>query len=265
MAIYRIDSDEFLGNNKTLFEVVMLADGSGNIINSFAQSSNINLAAGLIDGYSHINKFGYMGTDQNGTATIWDNNSVSDLYPYPSSANTITATSSSGTDAGKTVEVQGLDENYNLVTEELTIAGAASSAQFTRVFRAIFTSAGSNAGKISINHDGTAIAAILVGNGQTLMAVYTIPAGKTGYLVKYHGSMDKQNVDVKHQLFARIIGDGAFNIKGQWGTQGGNSVNYDYAVPLKFTEKTDIEARMTTNGNCGGGATFDIVLVDNEI
>ena len=264
MAIYRIDSDEFLGNNKTLFEVVMLADGSGNIINSFAQSSNINLSAGLIDGYSHINKFGYMGTDQNGTATIWDNNAVTSLYPWPTTANTITVTSSSGTDAGKTVEVQGLDENYNAATEELTIAGSASNTSFIRVFRAIVTGNGvTNVGKISVNHEGTAIAAILAGNGQTLMSVYTIPAGKTGYLVKFQGSMDKQNVDVKHKLFARPY-NGAFNIKGQWGIQGGNSVNYDYPVPLKFTEKTDIESRMTTGGNCGGGSIFDLVLVDNE-
>ena len=67
--------------------------------------------------------------------------------------------------------------------------------------------------------------------------------------------------DAKQNLFAREFG-GAFNLKGQWGTQGGNSVNYDYPVPLEFTEKTDIKIDVTTGAAVGCGAIFDLVLVD---
>ena len=36
-----------------------------------------------------------------------------------------------------------------------------------------------------------------------------------------------------------------------------------YAVPLVFTEKTDIKIDIAAGGTVGAGATFDIILVDN--
>ena len=74
--------------------------------------------------------------------------------------------------------------------------------------------------------------------------------------------MDKSNAPVIFKFFARPFG-GAFNLKGQWGTQGGNSVNYDYPVPLVFTEKTDLRVDVVTGGTVGNGAIFDLILVDN--
>lgn len=249
-----------LGNNEDIYEVQMLADQDGNIINSFGAASNVPIAAGLIGGYSHINKFGYTGTDQNGTATVWDANSTTAIYPYPA-AGVVTMSSTSGDDTGDTVEIQGLDGDYNQVTEEVNI-GSTGTTTFSRIFRARMTSV-TNVGTVTVNQGGSLAAQIRAGNGQTLMAVYTIPAGKTGYLLKIQGSMDKQNAPVVFKLFARPFGNG-FNIKGQWGSQGGNSINYDYPVPLVFPEKTDIRVDVTTGGTCGNGATFDILLVDNN-
>ena len=61
MAMWNIDTQEYLANNKTLFEAFQIADKDGNIINTFGAASNIPIAAGLVDGYSHINKFGFTG------------------------------------------------------------------------------------------------------------------------------------------------------------------------------------------------------------
>jgi hypothetical protein len=119
-----------------------------------------------------------------------------------------------------------------------------------------------NTTDISVSINGTVVAKILDGNGQTLMSVYTIPAGKTGYLMQIMGTMDKANAPVKFKLFARPFGNG-FNLKGQFGTQGGNPVSYNYSVPLVFTEKTDIKVNVETAGAVGCGATFDLILVDN--
>lgn len=249
-----------VGNNSHIYEVVMLSDKDGNIINSFGSASNIPIAAGEVDGYSHINKFGYTGTDQNGTATVWDANNTTAIYPYPA-AGVVTMTSTAGGDTGAEVEIQGLDGDYNAVVENVNI-GSTGAVTFSRIFRARMTSV-SNAGDVTINQGGNLAAKILTGNGQTLMAVYTIPAGKTGYLLKFQGSMDKQNAPVKFKLFARPFGNG-FNLKGQWGSQGGNSVDYDYPVPLVFAEKTDLRVDVVTGGTCGNGAIFDLILVDNN-
>jgi hypothetical protein len=243
MAIWNKDSQSYLANNKTLFEAVVVAPF---------------VSAGLPVGQEHINKFGYTGTDVNGTATVWDGCGTTAQYPYPSSG-VVAITSSSGTDTGETVEVQGLDGDYNQVTEDINV-GSTGATTFSRIFRARMKDA-TNVGIITINQGGSLAAQILAGNGQTLMAVYTIPAGKTGYLLKFQGSADKSTA-VQFKLFARPFGD-AFNLKGQWGTQGGNVVTYDYPIPLSFTEKTDIKIDVTTAANCGCGGIFDLLLVDN--
>lgn len=222
----------------------------------YLQNEGIWIARGEIKNTSHINKFGFTGTDVNGTATVYDANGTTALYPYPSDG---VVSITSGANSGAAVEVQGLDATYRPVTENINI-GSTGSVTFSRVFRARMVDT-LNTANVVINVGGNLAATILANNGQTLMAVYTVPAGKTAYLVKFQGSMDKQNASVKFKLFARPSG-GAFNLKGQWGTQGGNSVNYDYPVPLEFTEKTDLKVDVTTGAAVGCGAIFDLVLVD---
>ena len=264
MAQFRKDQHRYMRDGDTLFEVVMLGDKDGNIINSFGAASNIPISAGEVDGYGHINKFGYTGTDKNGYCTIWDYNGTVAVYPYITTPSTVAVTSTAN--AGATVEVQGLDENYLEAVEEITIGGPASQTQFIRVFRAKLVDE-INTAHVAITRtsDSVVVAQIRENNGQTLMAVYTIPAGKTGYLTKFQGTMDKVNAPVKFKLFARPYNNGsAYNLKGQFGSQGGNPVTYDYSVPLKFEEKTDLKADVDTGGTVGCGAIFDIILVDNE-
>ena len=54
-------------------------------------------------------------------------------YPWPSTAGVASVASSSN--AGATVEIQGLDENYNLQTVNATIESS-TTEQFIRIFRA---------------------------------------------------------------------------------------------------------------------------------
>ena len=98
-------------DNKTLFEAFLLADKDGNIINSFGVASNIPIAAGLVDGYGHINKFG--ATDGDVTAgTIWDGNDGSIAYPYP--ANGLVSVSSATVFAETDYVVSDVGNAYNI-------------------------------------------------------------------------------------------------------------------------------------------------------
>ena len=260
MAQWNKINQGFLSNNKTLFEVNMLADQDGNPINSFGAASNIPIASGAVTGHSHINKFGYSDSILN-LSTIWDGQNI---YTYSTSAGAVTVASSSTDDAGAVIEVQGLDASYHLVTQDITIDGTGAT-NLIRVFRARVKTPASgetcNVGDISVNIGGQLRAKILAGKGQTLMAVYTVPAGKTGYLLNLTTSVDK-NVDVIYKLLARPIDDGGFNIKGQFGTFG-TPIDHNYPIPLVFPEKTDIEVQADAGSACGGGATFDLILVDN--
>ena len=261
MAIWNKLTQAFLPGNKTLFEAFMLADKDGNIINSFGASSNIPISAGLVDGYGHINKFG--ATDGDVTAgTIWDGNSGTAVYPYP--ADSVVAISSTQ-NSGAAVLVEGLDANFESISETINI-GSTGSTVFSRIFRARMVDT-NNDKDVSLTMGGTVAAKILEDQAQTLMCVYTVPAGKTGYLMNMQMGSDKSstNASTQYSLRARDTDDGnIFQIKGINYAAGGQNVVHEYPVPLRFEEKTDIRIDVVAAGSGQTfAATLDIMLVDN--
>jgi hypothetical protein len=257
MAQFHTDQQEY-HNNWNLFDVVMLADKDGNILSTSGSASNIPIAAGSVGGYAHINKFGYSDVFKSTPVTVWDDASI---YAYPSIA-TVAAVSGNATDTGALINIQGLDENGVPVAEDVLV-GASSTTLFKRVFRAKLMEHPSlevNDDDITVTVDAKSAAIIKAGKGQTLMALYTIPAGKTGYLLKFQGTVDKANNAIFY-IITKVNG-GVVNTKGQFGTFG-VPVTYDYPVPLVFEEGTDVEVRVVGDSTMSGGAIFDLILVDN--
>lgn len=226
----------------------------------------IQIAVGNVKNTSHINKFGYNSSVGSSYETITDlgTNNLPTSAAVVSVVSASTADTSAGTGA-RTVEIQGLDADYNLKTETVTMNGqtaVTTTATFIRVFRMRVATAGTgevNAGNITASISSSDVARINADEGQTLMAVYTVPANKTAYLVKFQGSLSK-NQEAQFQLRARES-SGAWNVKGLWGTFAA-SVNYDYPVPLKFEEKTDIQIRAKAGATSEIGAIFDLILID---
>ena len=253
------------------YDVVVNANSNGDVctinnplpVVNVGSSNNIDLAAGLLTGHSHINKFGFNPAVGTGFEIVSDQSVVA--QPYPTTAVTISLISSATTnDAGLNISIQGLDANYAIQEETVTLNAGGSfttTNTYLRVFRAIVNS--TNQGNITIqyNTDPTSIADVIPSDaGQTLMAVYTVPAGKTAYLIKFQGNVEKDTGTI-FRLRCRPFG-GQFSVKGQYGTFG-SSVTYDYPVPLVMTEKTDIEIQVKANGTTGAGAIFDLILIDN--
>jgi hypothetical protein len=227
---------------------------------SVGSSNNIDLAAGLLTGYSHINKFGATDGDITG-GTVWDGNSAAVTYPYPS--NSVVAVASTA-NSGANVYIEGLDASYNLQNETVAI-GSSGTKTFSRIFRAYMVAVNNDA-DVTLSLDGTVAAKIIEDLGQTLMAVYTVPAGKTGYLFGLTFSSDKASVNsaMTYTLRAKEITDGGvFRIKGIFYSAGGQTFDHRYPVPLKLNEKTDIKVDCVAAQSATVSATFDIVLVDN--
>ena len=228
-------------------------------VSQYLEHLGIQIASGLVINTSHINKFGFNPACSDSLETIWDEGG---LYNYIETPGPATVTGDAR-DTGAVVSVQGLDENYDAVTESVTLGGT-TTANFIRVFRARLESHPSedvNSRDITVTVDGSVRATILRDKGQTLMALYTIPRRTTGYLVKFQGSIDR-NKEMIFKLFSRHIDNGVFNLKGQFGSFG-TPITYDYPVPLLFKEKTDIEVRAIAGGHAGAGAIFDLILVRN--
>ena len=278
MAQWRIDNQEYLEHNKTIFEVVNLADEDGNIINSFAAASNIVISAGDLTGYSAINKFGRNPNIGGAPETIW---MYGGRYVYLTSPSTVYAHSAdtedsvSGTGA-RTVTIQGLDGNYESIEETVTVrSGVATTAQFLRVFRAFVVTSGStgtNEGNIIISTGAAGTGTVLAdigtigtgttyGLGQTQLALYTIPADKTGYLTAWNIGVGSYNDAVTVTLLSREF-NSAFRTRDIMDVPGGSHVR-NYSVPIKLPAKTDVEIIGIASTGTNISSSFDIILVDN--
>ena len=264
MAIWNTNKKRYISNNGKLFEAVMVADQDGNIINTFGAASNVIIAAGGLAGYTGVHKYGAVfGTALATFSTVWTaaNTAGTALYNWGHSAGTLSVVSTSGSDVTD-VTIQGLDADYNFVEETLTLTGTTpvvGATSFARVNRAFMNTA-TNVGKIQASIGGVVVTEIGADYGQTLQCFYTIPAGKTGYMTNINASASKnQSTDLF--LFQRPFG-GAFRVASTLSlNQASQSI--EFSVPLKFTEKTDIDLRVQGSSNATISADFSIILVDN--
>lgn len=217
-----------------------------------------------IDGgkWSSIHKFGSNGGLSGSEETIW---SAGGFYPWAALAapQVLFVSSVEPADDG-TVTIQGLDQDWALLEETVSLAGSPSEINtintFRRVYRAFYTGA-THTGLITIrtlSHAGTIVAQIDVGKAQTLMTVYTIPVGCVGYLVGYTSGVGKlDNADVF--LYTGVNGQN-FRIKSEMSVY--QSVQHQpFTIPLQFGEKTDIDFRAKgTTGNSICTLNYDLVL-----
>ena len=229
-----------------------------------------------------IEKFGAnlsVGAD---LETIWE---AGGIYEYLTTASVVSAvsdeagdTAPSGTGA-RTIELQGLDSNYNTITETISTGGTGggtpSTQQFLRISRALVKTAGStgtNEGNIQILAGSTEIISIGTrgtginkeGFGQSQTSVYTIPAGKTGYLTQWSVGSSVYNSGVQAYFNVSEPDDGIIlKIKDIMFLN--NFSIKDYKVPLEITEKSDVEVRAYSELPSGVpvSTTYNIILVDN--
>ena len=227
----------------------------------------LQVSRGLIDGHKRVFKFGYNGLIQNVEETIWD---VGGLYAYPSSAVTMTATSSSGaTDSGIEVTIQGVDTNYAELSETVTLNAsgtATTTGSFLRVYRAFVSGSTASAGNITIANGGTTYAYVSAADQQTLMALWTVPAGYTAYLFQIDTTAFtiQNNKVATIRMLTREL-NGVFRTQNKFDLFEG-SYHQDITCPQPIPEKTDIEFRAiadSSNADLRVAATFDIIYIQD--
>ena len=227
------------------------------------------VSSGYISDHSFIHKFGAVPSmAQNTTGTVWDVNDT--VYPWSAfdTAGVINIDRADAGDANKIVTVVGLDSDYLPATENITLTNASNNTGtvlWQRVFRAFISDGETNIGNIDIQRNSTTVARITATKGQTLMAVYTVPAGKTGYL--YKGTCSAQAAaDGTGNMYVRYFGQSSFRVGHSFEVAGvGGQYVYDFTFPIPIPEKSDIDVRITTRTNNGRyTAAFDLLIVDND-
>jgi hypothetical protein len=255
-------------NNGTFVNVLTTQDGNLTISDN---SSGLAIAKGDVTGHTFISKFGQNeDVDTGAFEDIWDGGGT---YNYPAD-DTAPITHIYSTDASDTepIEVQGLDIDGNQVTQTKTLTGTTVVALDTALWRVFRMKNQGTSNLVGITHASdsgkvVSYSQIINGNNQTLMALYTIPTGKTGYLVAGSASLVglTRAYSVDGHMYMRPFG-GVFQLKHTFGlsSDGSSTFQHFYKIPLPMSEKTDIRVSAISSASNGVvNATFDIVLVDN--
>lgn len=226
-------------------------------------------------------KFGFNSDVDDTEETVWTQGGV---YSYLSSASVLKVSSSSTADTSagtgaRTVQLYGLDANYNEINETVTLSGQTAvdtSNQFLRINRMVVRSAGSGGQNAGVVYSGTGTvtagvpankyATVAAGDNQSLMALWTVPAGHTAYLFQKDLTVAtaQNNKYATTRLLARPLGE-VFQTKDKH-VLDNNVLHQKYDVPLKFEEKTDLEVRCV--GDSAGAdisisAGLDIIYIKN--
>jgi hypothetical protein len=238
------------------------------------------IAKGEVAGHTVVNKFGRSTAITTGnTWEVFDGNRA---YVYPSSASIthVRAAADSATTQSMVIEVQGLDTNWALVTQNATLDATDSTTEVAlstalrRCFRIKVLDASVADQNIWAGATGvaaaTASAIIIAGNNQTLMAIYTVPAGKNAYLTNYYatanpggGAPTTFNVSLWAQDNANSYAPQLKHIQGvSADTDAYGRMQHNFYPFYKFTEKTDIIIKGSPSGaSVDVSAGFDLIVV----
>ncbi len=243
---------------------------------------NLQVARGQIPNHKSLFKYGN-NTDINGSLeTIW---SYGGLYVYPTSAMQMKVSSSSANDTAegtgaRTIVVSGLNAVYEEISEVVVLNGQTAVLTlntFIRVFRSYVVTAGSGntaagiiyigTGTVTAGVPATVYAEIALNENQTLMALWTVPAGYTLYLNRGVFSAASNNAAqyILGKFMVRPFGSVFRNAADV--TANSNVINYDFEVPLVVPEKADIEARAIAlaGTNFYTTASFEGIYIKNFV
>ena len=277
-----ITGEDSLGNWQN---VSVTQDGNLSISD---ESSGLSIARGNVVGVSVIHKFGDAPDFDigDGFVTVWDGANDGGIdqmqYVYSTTDDIDSIISSDAADT-EPIEIMGLDLNGDEVTQTNTLTGQTRSALTTplwRIFRmknigtanlvgitsAYVTNSPTSLGVVD---DSSHVRAIINnGNNQTLMSLYTIPNGKTGYNRSFFvGASGARKTSVHEiKLLARPYGQ-VFQLKHKSAinAQGTSHFNHVYPEPPVYLSRTDLEIRVNTDeAEAGVSGGLDLVIVDDE-
>lgn len=234
----------------------------------------LEVSKGLAPDHIAINKYGRNIDIDTATTPelIWP---LGGTYEFLTTASRVRVQSTSAQDTyatgtgGHSVVLEGLDENFNQISETINLTGAAantSDLEYLRVNRAYVNLAGSteaNVGRIDFidSTTGTVMMAhIDAGKSQTEQCQYTIPAGYKGYLLDFSGSILKSGGSNKNATLELIFREPGFKgattfvkkSKQQLALESSGSTSFSkfYALPLTIPEKTDVYVQcINVSGN----------------
>ena len=206
--------------------------------------------------------------------TVWTQGGS---YVFNTIAETLNITSSSASDTSagtgaRTVFIEGLDTDYNMIEETVTLNGTSnvltvnSYLRVNNMYVATSGSSQTNEGDITATSSGEAklLSLVTADCGTGLVGVYTVPNGYDGYMTSEFLSCTNVS-DSQSNLVTYFFDENGNLGLGQRlsaTSNGNNYVKNDFGLWVKVPSKTDIVlASNVTANDTEVGAGFEIVLI----
>jgi hypothetical protein len=229
----------------------------------------MNVARGLVAGQYVEMKNGYCPLMSSG-ATVWSQGTV---YPWASwtAAQKLYIISTSASDSGQGVYIEGLDANYNKISETVTTNGLTAvqtSNDYLRINRAYLVSGNVNVGTITqhlTSGTGTVVGGMLPGVGRNKQGVFTIPNGYTAYVLYGDVSSYKNGqgqIDGQVEMKVRVTPSSPFMTVFAAIAANGQYRN-EFNVPLAVPQRSDIDVQFVPSGTCSVACGWEMILIQN--
>lgn len=238
------------------------------------------VARGQIAYHQAIQVFGYNPDVDTSEESVWPDGGT---VPHPTSASVLKISSSDANDTSagtgaRTVVIGGVDGDYNVVSETVTLNGQTavnttnSYLYVNSFYVATAGSGGVNAGNINAG-TGTVTAGvpavlydiIAIGYNSRTTGHYCVPAGYTGYMVEGIITTGQASGSTSVTAFLKQHGtDGLIRV-GAVATLNNGSVQYDFDPAYAIPEKNCVGATAigaATNNSVS--SFFNIILVKND-
>jgi hypothetical protein len=238
----------------------------------------LQVARGQIQAHSVVTIAGY----NSDVDTAWEMITPVGNLSYPAAALQMTVSSadaddtSAGTGA-RTVLITGLDANYAVISETVTMNGqtaVTTTNSFLRINSMLVTTAGTSLANEGIIYIGTGTVTsgvpatiynvIAAGFNNATSSQYTIPAGYTGYLAVARIGLAQDAGTTLITARTRFVGTNGIALTGPVIVTNNGISTIDFPYPIAIAEKTRIQ------GEAIGGAAdneaagfFELVLIKN--
>ena len=236
----------------------------------------LQVSRNQIAGHRAITVFGYNPDVDQTEVTVWPYPGIVS-YPAVAAVVKVSSTSTLDTSGGtgaRTVTIQGLDADYNEITEVVTMNGQTAVNtvnSYRRVNFASVTTVGSTLsaqgdiffgiGTVTAGVPATVFNLIKFDYNNTVTGHYTVPAGYTAYLMQgnFSAGQDAGTTGVRGRLLT--IDATGIRRTAAVVTVNNASIEYPFEFPIAIPEKTDIEATATGQSSNNQASILYVMLL----
>jgi hypothetical protein len=240
----------------------------------------LQVSRGQITWHQAVTVFGYNSDVDTSVETVWPHGGI---LPFPAAALQLSVSSNNAADTAagtgaRTVYLEGLDANHNVISEVVTLNGqtaVTTTGSYLHINNCYVQTAGSGdsaagtiyfgTGTVTAGVPATVYDIIQFDYNARITGSYTVPAGYTAYISQ--GLFSAGQVSGSNAVTGRLMTRGTNDIRltAAVVTVNNGAADYAFEYPLVVPEKTTIEAQAVgaaANNACS--SMFILVLIKND-